>query len=90
MKKTLLVANLLSLFALLVVAGLYALWPEHLEHAGLRGESGKVVILQIISFMLLLASLQSTLEMGWRRFSLFACFIVLGQSVLMSILLPGL
>jgi len=89
-KKTLLVANLLSLFALLVVAGLYALWPEHLEHAGLRGESGKVVILQIISFMLLLASLQSTLEMGWRRFSLFACFIVLGQSILMSILLPGL
>ena len=90
MKKTLLVANLLSLFSLLVVAGLYALWPEHLEHAGLRGEAGKVVILQIISFMLLLASLQSTLEIGWRRFSLFACFIVLGQSILMSILLPGL
>lgn len=90
MKKTLLVANLLSLFSLLVVAGLYALWPEHLENAGLRGEAGKVVILQIISFMLLLASFQSTLEMGWRRFSLFACFIVLGQSILMSILLPGL
>ena len=90
MKKTLLVANLLSLFSLLVVAGLYALWPEHLEHAGLLGEAGKVVILQIISFMLLLASLQSTLEIGWRRFSLFACFIVLGQSILMSILLPGL
>jgi len=89
-KKTLLVANLLSLFGLLVVTGLYALWPEHLEHWGLRGESGKVVVLQIISFMLLLASFQSTLEMGWRRFSLFACFIVLGQSILMSILLPGL
>ncbi|MBX3168438.1 MAG: hypothetical protein KF760_13555 [Candidatus Eremiobacteraeota bacterium] len=90
MKKALLVANLLSLFALLVVAGLYVLWPEHLEHMGLRGESGKVVVMQIISFMLLLGSLQSTLQIGWRRFSLFASFIVLGQSILMSILLPGL
>ena len=90
MKKALLVANLLSLFALLVVAGLYLLWPEHLDHMGLRGESGKVVCMQIISFMLLLGSLQSTLAMGWRRFSLFASFIVLSQSILMSILLPGL
>jgi hypothetical protein len=90
MKKALLAANLLSLFALLIVAGLALLWPEHLEHMGLRGESGKVVMMQIISFMLLLGSLQGGLAMNWRRFSLFASFIVLGQSMLLSILLPGL
>lgn len=90
MKKFLLVLNLLSLFALFVVAALYGLWPEHLVAMGLRGEAGKVVMLQIISFMLLLGAMQTTLEMGWRRFSLIACFVVLGQSVLLSILLPGL
>jgi hypothetical protein len=90
MKKMHLVANLLSLFALLFLAALYWLWPEHLHQMGLRGEAGKVVMLQLISFMLLLGALQSSLEPGWRRFSLVACFVVLGQSVLVSILLPGL
>jgi hypothetical protein len=90
MKKFLVFLNLLSLFSLLVVAGLYLLWPEHLDHLGLRGESGKVVCMQIISFMLLLGSLQSTLTLNWRRFSLIGSFVVLGQSILMSILLPGL
>ncbi len=90
MKRLLLSLNLLSLLALLVVAGLYALWPEHLQQAGLRGEAGKVVMLQLISFMFLLASLQGSLEIGWRRFSLVACFVVLGQSILLSTLLPGL
>lgn len=90
MKKLLLAANLISLFALLVTAALYTLWPEHLYSVGLRGEAGKVVMLQIISFMFLLGAMQSSLELGWRRFSLIACFVVLGQSVLLSILLPGL
>lgn len=90
MKRLLLSLNLLSLLALLVMAGLYMLWPEHLQAAGLRGEAGKVVMLQLISFMFLLASLQSSLEAGWRRFSLIACFVVLGQSILLSTLLPGL
>ena len=90
MKKLLLGANLLSLFSLLVITALYMLWPEHLHSMGLRGEAGKVVMLQIISFMFLLGALQSSLELSWRRFSLIACFVVLGQSVLLSILLPGL
>ena len=90
MKIFLLVLNLLSLFSLFVMAAVYGLWPEHLEAMGLRGEAGKVVMLQLISFMLLLGAMQSTLEMGWRRFALFGCFVVLGQSVLLSILLPGL
>ncbi len=90
MKKFLLFLNLLCLFCLFVVAALYGLWPEHLHAAGLRGEAGKVVMLQLISFMLLLGAMQSSLEPAWRRFSLVACFVVLGQSVLLSILVPGL
>jgi hypothetical protein len=90
MKKVLLAANLFSLFGLIVVSALYLLWPEHLYSMGLRGEAGKVVLLQIISFMFLLGAVQSSLEIGWRRFSLVACFVVLGQSVLLSILLPGI
>lgn len=90
MKKLHLAFNLFSLFALLVLGALYSLWPEHLHQLGLRGEAGKVVMLQLISFMLLLGALQGSLEPAWRRFSLVACFVVLGQSVLVSILLPGL
>ncbi len=90
MKKLMLLSNLLSLVALLAVALVYWLWPQHLYSLGLRGEAGKVVMLQLISWMLLLASTQSSLGLGWRRFSLAACFVVLGQSVLLSILLPGL
>lgn len=84
MKKLLLILNLLALFSFLVVAGLYGLWPEHLQTLGLRGEGGKVVMLQILSFMLMLGGLQSSLEPAWRKFSLLACFLVLGQSVMMT------
>lgn len=90
MKRSLLALNLLSLMTLVVVAALYLLWPEHLAQVGLHGESAKAVMLQIISFMLLLAALSGTLEGNWRRFSLGASFAVLGQSVLLSILLPGI
>lgn len=90
MKKVLLVGNLISLAGLVLVALLTALWPDYLESLGLRGESGKVIMLQIISFMFLLGAMQSSLELSWRRFSLVACFVVLGQSVLLSILVPGL
>ena len=90
MKRLHLFLNLLSLTALLVVAGLYGFSPRTLHEAGFDGESGKVLMLQLISFMLLLGALQGSLEMGWRRFCLIACFVVLGQSVLLSILLPGI
>lgn len=90
MKQLLLFGNIVSLLALTVVAILYGFFPEQLIQLGLRGEAGKVVMLQLISFMFLLGAMQSTMGMGWRRFSLIACFTVLGQSVLLSILLPGL
>lgn len=90
MKQLLLFANIISLVALLVVAFLYGFMPEQLVQMGLRGEAGKVVMLQIISFMFLLGAMQNSMGLGWRRFSLIACFTVLGQSVLLSILLPGL
>lgn len=90
MKRFFLVANLLCLFGLLMVVALYLLWPEHLYRIGLQGEAGKVVMMQLISLMLLLGAVQNSLEPNWRRFCLAACFIVLGQSVLLSILLPGI
>lgn len=90
MKRVHLVLNLISLLLLLVLAVLYGFSPGTLHEAGLQGEAGKVVMLQVISFMLLLGALQNSLEIGWRRFCLAGCFLVLGQSVLLSILLPGI
>jgi len=90
LKRVLLLCNLVSLAGLVVVALINAIWPDYLESLGLRGESGKVIMLQIISFMFLLGAMQTSLELAWRRFSLIACFVVLGQSVLLSILVPGL
>lgn len=89
MKKLLLFCNLTCLFAAVVVTIVSALWPEHLQALGLTGEAGKVILLQLISCMLLLAAFQNTLEQAWRRFALASCFIVLGQSVLMSLLMPA-
>jgi len=89
-KKLYLLANFICLFGLLAVASLNTLWPEHLASLGLRGDAGKVVMLQLISLMFLLGAFQSSLSASWRRFSLAASFTVLGQSILVGILIPGL
>lgn len=88
LKNLMLALNLFALFALFGVSLVYGLWPDQLAAVGLRGESAKVLMLQLISLMFLLAAFQGSLEPGWRKFSMVACFVVLGQSLLMSALVP--
>jgi hypothetical protein len=44
------------------------------------------VLLQLISFLLLMGSFQKNLSAPWRRFSLAASFVVLSQALLISML----
>ena len=76
-------ASLVALLALLLV------WPEHLAQLKLTPDEGRLLILQVISFLLLLGGFQANLHAGWRRLSLACSFVVLSEASLLAWLLPG-
>ena len=79
--------NLGGLFLLAATAALVFLWPEHLAAFGLDARTSRMVLLQEISFLLLLAAFQTNLEPFWRRLSLAACFTVMAESTLLALLI---
>ncbi|MCA9795699.1 MAG: hypothetical protein KC910_28015 [Candidatus Eremiobacteraeota bacterium] len=79
----------LTAFALFLVGTvLVYLFPSQLAGLGLTPVMGKIVLLQLISFILLLGAFQTWLGDGWRRASLAASFIVLGESMMIAVLFP--
>jgi hypothetical protein len=64
-------------------------WPQALPALHLTPELARIVMLQILSFIFLLAYLQFYFSLTWRIFALLACFFSLGQSVWMSFISLG-
>jgi hypothetical protein len=64
--------------------------PQRLAHWGVTEEMGRVLLMQMISLLLLFGGLQMSLGKNWRRFSLMASFVVLAESILVSLLRPGI
>ena len=57
---------------------------------GFDPDSGRITLMQLVSLLLLLGSLQKNLSWGWRRFALAASFVVLAQSLVIAIMVHGL
>jgi hypothetical protein len=90
LKQLLLLCNLASFVVLLIGTFVFFLVPALLTRLGLDVDSGRILLMQFISFLLLLGSFQKNLSWGWRRFSLGASFIVLAQSLLVAIMVHGI
>lgn len=85
--KTLsIVLNLAGLFLLMLTVGLVYLWPEHLGRFGLDDNTGRMVLMQEISFLLLLGAFQNNLSRPWQRAALLGSFLVMAESALMGML----
>lgn len=85
MQRTLLLSlNILAFLTLLAAIVLVYLFPSRLKDYGLNPELGSVLVLQVISFLLLLAGLQTNMATWWRRTALGASFVVLSESLLIS------
>lgn len=85
--KTLsIVLNLAGLFLFMATVGLVYLWPEHLVRFGLDSNTGRMVLMQEVSFLLLLGAFQNNLSPAWQRASLIGSFVVLAQAALMGML----
>ena len=85
--KTVSVAlNLAGFMLLLATLALVYLWPQHLANLGLDGELGRVLLMQEISFLLLLGAFQTNLSLGWQRASLAMSFVVLAEATLIALL----
>lgn len=89
-KRAALFLNILAFFGFVALLAANFCFPEVLEHYGLRGDAGKVILLQIVSLMLLLGGFQASLGPAFRRLALVASFVVLSEAMLVGILLPGL
>ncbi len=81
--------NLSAFLFLLIGLGVVYCLPQELTYLGWSPIMGKVVLLQLISFILLLGSFQVWLGRFWRRASLGASFVVLGEATMMALLLPA-
>ncbi|MBI3926061.1 MAG: hypothetical protein HY319_11010 [Armatimonadetes bacterium] len=75
--------NLLAFVLLVSSLAVIYVWPEHLAAFRMPARMAPVLVLQIISFVLLLASCQASVPRGWRVVSLAAAFVVLGESTAM-------
>ena len=89
-RRALLYLNLTAFCSLLILSLFVFIFPQRLANWGVTEEMGRVLLMQIISLLLLFGGLQMGLGRSWRRFSLMASFIVLAESVLISLLRPGI
>lgn len=80
------VLNLAGLFLLLATLALVFLWPEHLVRFGLVATTGRMLVMQEISALLLLGAFQQNLSPAWQRASLLGSFLVLAEAALMGML----
>lgn len=78
--------NLGGLLLLTATLALVYLWPEHLGAMGLGDRTSRVLLMQEISFLLLLAAFQTNLEPFWRRASLAGSFVVLAETTLLALM----
>lgn len=88
-KTALRAANITAFCFLVACLLLLFVWPEHLATLNLTADEGRMLIMQSISFLLLLGGFQANLHAGWRRLSLAAAFVVLSEASLIAWLLPG-
>ncbi len=59
------------------------LWPEYLPYFSLSYQSCLLIIMDLISFMLLLAFFQTRLSLPWRVFCIIASFFVQIEATMM-------
>lgn len=85
-KAVSIVLNLGGMFLLLATLALVFLWPEHLIHFGLQANTGRMLVMQEISALLLLGAFQQNLSPAWQRTSLVGSFVVLAEAALMGML----
>jgi hypothetical protein len=78
------IGHTLSTIGFLGLFSLTFFCPQYLASLHLTGELARIIMLQIMSFIFLLASLQFYFSPGWRFLTLFMCFGFLAQSVWMS------
>ncbi len=78
--------NLAGMFLLLATLALVFLWPEHLWRFGLEATTGRMLVMQEISALLLLGAFQKNLSPAWQRASLVGSFVVLAEGALMGML----
>lgn len=88
-KNVLRALNITAFCFLVACLALLFVWPEHLATLKLTADEARTLILQAISFLLLLGGFQANLHAGWRRLSLAAAFVVLSEASLIAWLLPG-
>lgn len=85
-KTASIVLNLGGMFLLAVTLALVFLWPEHLHHLGLTAQTGRMLLMQEISALLLLGAFQTNLSPAWQRASLLGSFVVLAEAALVGML----
>jgi len=90
LKQLLLLFNLASFVVLLIGSFLFFVLPSAMVRLGFDPDSGRITLMQLVSLLLLLGSLQKNLSWGWRRFALAASFVVLAQSLVIAIMVHGL
>lgn len=78
------IGHLLSTLGFLALFLITFFYPQGLAGLHLTPEMARIIMLQIMSFIFLLAYLQFYFSPGWRFFSLLLCFGFLAQSVWMS------
>jgi hypothetical protein len=78
------IGHTLSTLSFLSLFFLVFFFPQALSALHLTQELARIIMLQIISFIFLLAYLQFYFSPGWRFFSLILCFGFLAQSVWLS------
>ena len=88
-RRALLYLNLTAFSCLLLCTLMVFFLPQRLAQWGVTEEMGRVLLMQIISLLLLFGGLQMTLGIWWRRFSLMASFVVLAQSIMITLMRPS-
>lgn len=83
MNKTVTYLSLVATILLVITLMITFLYPEIIRSLLLSVTEARVIIVTLISFILLLAFLQTQLSWTWRIASLVASFLTLLESVLM-------
>lgn len=79
------VINLMATFTLLCALTLLFVFPEHQGQLNLTEQTTRMLTLDVISLLLLVAWLQRNLTGRWRMVTLGAAFVVLAESWLVGL-----